>query len=289
LRPLPGPAGVRRRVGRDRRRGRRGPHRRRRRRHSEADDRRQLATRSDRRRRRLGRAGGEARRRLLGSNGRADGGPGTADRRGPRERAHAGRVRKRRPPAPDQGGRRHRRRGRGRRAVRQRERAARAAHERVPPGELDADDREVGARQDQRLWARFRQQREVGLLGPVRLGRLMVALTQRRLLARGEALLAALLLALAALAWVVTADRMGGMDAGPGTDPGTVGFFIVVWVVMMAAMMFPSVLPMVVVYGRVSRHPGRTAIFVSGYVLTWAAAGLLAYGLFGAGRALFGD
>ncbi len=41
----------------------------------------------------------------------------------------------------------------------------------------------------------------------------MVALTQRRLLARGEALLAALLLALAALAWVVTADRMGGMGS----------------------------------------------------------------------------
>ncbi len=38
-----------------------------------------------------------------------------------------------------------------------------------------------------------------------------------------------------------------------------------------------------------SRHPGRTAFFVSGYVLTWAAAGLLAYGLFVAGRALFGD
>jgi predicted metal-binding membrane protein len=117
----------------------------------------------------------------------------------------------------------------------------------------------------------------------------MVALTRRRLLARGEALLAALLLALAVLSWVVTADRMGGMDAGPGTDPGTIGFFVVVWVVMMAAMMFPSVLPMVVVYERVSRERVGTGFFVSGYLITWTVAGLLAYGLFDLGRAVAGD
>jgi predicted metal-binding membrane protein len=116
----------------------------------------------------------------------------------------------------------------------------------------------------------------------------MVALAQHRLIARGEAVLAALLLVLAVVAWLVTADRMRGMDAGPGTDPGTLGFFLVVWVVMMAAMMFPSVLPMVVVYDRVSREHSRTPFFVAGYVITWTAAGLLAYGLFAAGRALAG-
>src|SRR3954447_15511759 len=117
----------------------------------------------------------------------------------------------------------------------------------------------------------------------------MVAFAQRRLVARGELILAGVLLALGVVAWAVTADRMGGMDAGPGTDPGTVGFFVVVWVVMMAAMMFPSVLPMVVVYGRVSRRHGRTPFFVAGYLLTWTAAGLLAYGLFVGGRAVAGD
>jgi predicted metal-binding membrane protein len=117
----------------------------------------------------------------------------------------------------------------------------------------------------------------------------MGAFAQRRLVARGELALAALLLALGTLAWVVTADRMRGMDAGPGTDPGTVGFFVVVWVVMMAAMMFPSVLPMVVVYDRVSRRHGQTPFFVTGYLLTWTAAGLLAYGLFVGGRAVVGD
>ena len=117
----------------------------------------------------------------------------------------------------------------------------------------------------------------------------MVAFAQRRLIARGEAVLAAVLLTLAVVAWLVTADRMGGMDAGPGTDPGTLGFFLVVWVVMMAGMMFPAVLPMVVVYDRVSREHGRTPFFVAGYLVTWTGAGLLAYGLFIAGRSLFGD
>jgi predicted metal-binding membrane protein len=117
----------------------------------------------------------------------------------------------------------------------------------------------------------------------------MGAFAQRRLVARGELILAALLLALGALAWVVTAGRMQGMDEGPGTDPGTVGFFVVVWVVMMAAMMFPSVLPMVVVYQRVSRRPGGTPFFVAGYLLTWTLAGVAAYGLFIAGRAVVGD
>jgi predicted metal-binding membrane protein len=117
----------------------------------------------------------------------------------------------------------------------------------------------------------------------------MGAFAQRRLVARGELILAALLLALGAVAWAVTADRMKGMDAGPGTDPGTVGFFVVVWVVMMAAMMFPSVLPMVVVYDRVSRRNRATPFFVAGYLLTWTLAGVIAYGLFVAGRAVAGQ
>ncbi len=44
---------------------------------------------------------------------------------------------------------------------------------------------------------------------------------------------------------------MGGMDAGPGTELGTLGFFIGVWVVMMAAMMFPSIAPMVLMQVRI--------------------------------------
>ena len=55
---------------------------------------------------------------------------------------------------------------------------------------------------------------------------------------------------LAAIAWAVTDDRMAGMDAGPGTEPGALGFWVTAWVVMMAAMMFPSIAPMVVMQVR---------------------------------------
>src|SRR2546423_7413588 len=71
---------------------------------------------------------------------------------------------------------------------------------------------------------------------------------------RGPLPLVAALLALAAGGWLVTGHRMSGMDAGPGTDPGALGFFLVTRVVMMGAMMFPSVAPMVVAYDRIRRH-----------------------------------
>jgi predicted metal-binding membrane protein len=108
--------------------------------------------------------------------------------------------------------------------------------------------------------------------------------------------LVALLLALAVVGWLVTDDRMAGMDAGPGTDPGALGFYVGVWVVMMAAMMFPSIAPMVVAYSRIQRkrreqgkaHSGPVAVglFVGGYLVSWTAFGLAAYGLLELGRSL---
>ncbi len=102
--------------------------------------------------------------------------------------------------------------------------------------------------------------------------------------------LVALLMALAAVAWWSTADRMAGMDAGPGTDLGALGWFIGIWVVMMAAMMFPSLAPTVALYARMTRRKGleRPVLFAGGYLLVWGAAGLGAYGLFRLGSSLFG-
>jgi predicted metal-binding membrane protein len=102
--------------------------------------------------------------------------------------------------------------------------------------------------------------------------------------------LVVLLLALAALAWWSTADRMAGMDAGPGTDLGALGWFLGVWVVMMAAMMFPSLAPTVALYTTMTRRrgPGRALLFTTGYLLVWGTAGLAAYGLFELGRSIFG-
>ena len=98
--------------------------------------------------------------------------------------------------------------------------------------------------------------------------------------------LVALLLAVAALGWWFTVDRMRGMDAGPGTDLGTLGWFIGIWVVMMAAMMFPSVAPTVALYSRMmkKRSPLAPLVFAPGYLLTWATAGLLAFGISETGR-----
>ena len=106
-----------------------------------------------------------------------------------------------------------------------------------------------------------------------------------------EAGLIAVLLILAALSWVFTAQRMGGMDMGGWTDPGPLDFFLSTWVVMLAAMMFPSVAPMVTAYAKITRRRretgrsaprGATALFVAGYLVAWTVFGLVAYGLYNA-------
>jgi predicted metal-binding membrane protein len=112
---------------------------------------------------------------------------------------------------------------------------------------------------------------------------------------RAQLVLLGALLVLAVAAWVVTDDRMGGMESMPGMDLGSVGFYVTVWVVMMAAMMFPSVAPTVLMYDRLRaghRERGKgagieaTGLFVVGYLLVWTAAGLAAYGLLELGRAI---
>jgi predicted metal-binding membrane protein len=99
-----------------------------------------------------------------------------------------------------------------------------------------------------------------------------------------ETNVAAALLVAALVAWIVTYRRMRGMDAGPGTDLGGLGWYVGVWVTMTAAMMLPSVVPTVSVYARVEdeRRAGRigTAAFVAGYLIVWTAYGLLAYGAY---------
>jgi len=81
----------------------------------------------------------------------------------------------------------------------------------------------------------------------------------------------------------------------PGMALGALGFYIIVWVVMMAAMMFPAVAPTVLVYDRLrGAHRARgmgaaadaTALFVAGYLVVWTAAGLVAYALFELIRAI---
>src|SRR5437764_106380 len=90
--------------------------------------------------------------------------------------------------------------------------------------------------------------------------------------------LVTLLFALAGIGWWWTADQMRSMDNGPWTGLGTAGWFLGVWVVMMAAMMFPSVAPTVALYSRMTRarSPVSPLLFAAGYLVTWALAGALA-------------
>jgi predicted metal-binding membrane protein len=107
------------------------------------------------------------------------------------------------------------------------------------------------------------------------------AVSERQLPA--SAVWPALLLAgVAGVCWAVTVERMQGMDMGPGTDLGGLGWFALVWVTMMAAMMLPSVAPIAVAHSRAvgrgkARSTGGAVVFAAGYLLAWAAFGVLAY------------
>jgi predicted metal-binding membrane protein len=80
-----------------------------------------------------------------------------------------------------------------------------------------------------------------------------------------------------------------GVDGRDGGDAGLchllgLGPFVVMWTVMMAAMMFPSVIPVVLAFAGFAR--GRTALpvaaaslFVLGYLVVWGALGVPAHAL----------
>jgi predicted metal-binding membrane protein len=103
--------------------------------------------------------------------------------------------------------------------------------------------------------------------------------------------LIALLFGLAAVGWLWTADEMQDMDGGPWTDLGTLGWFAGVWVVMMAAMMFPSVAPTVALYSSMtkSRSPVAPLLFTSGYLAAWTSIGVLAFAVASVGDRISGD
>jgi len=83
---------------------------------------------------------------------------------------------------------------------------------------------------------------------------------------------------------------MQDMDGGPWTELGTLGWFLGVWVVMMAAMMFPSVAPTVALYSKLTktRSPAPPLVFTSGYLLAWSAVGALAFAVATLGGRFFG-
>jgi predicted metal-binding membrane protein len=108
-----------------------------------------------------------------------------------------------------------------------------------------------------------------------------------------------LLIAAAAAAWVATirqADSMSmpgmSMSSGSSMDGSMSGMttsnwnvhdglaFVGSWGVMMAAMMLPSAVPMIALYGTVARSRARvapTAVFALPYAVAWLAFGVPVY------------
>ena len=117
----------------------------------------------------------------------------------------------------------------------------------------------------------------------------MIASAPARPAVRGRLSLAAALFALAGLGWWSTAARMQGMDDGPWTALGTLGWFLGVWVVMMAAMMLPSLTPTVALYSRMTADRRAPLLFTGGYLVGWGAAGVAAFALARGGGAVAGD
>lgn len=77
------------------------------------------------------------------------------------------------------------------------------------------------------------------------------------------------------------------MDMGPGTDLGSLGWYLGVWITMMAAMMLPSALPMVLLFQQIAARRARagsgvvpTSVFVASYLGVWTLYGVGAYGLY---------
>ncbi len=86
--------------------------------------------------------------------------------------------------------------------------------------------------------------------------------------------LIASLLAVATVGWALTGDRMDGMDHGPGTELGGLNWFMVSWVLMMAAMMLPSLAPAALSHmrARFARCPPSSwATSVRGPLRAWPA------------------
>jgi predicted metal-binding membrane protein len=97
------------------------------------------------------------------------------------------------------------------------------------------------------------------------------------------------LVLIAVPAWLLTIGQAQDMGIEAGTMGMGVPLFLLLWLAMMIAMMFPSVAPVAITWVRgISRQSAgvlravRIAGFTSGYLFAWTAFGLVAFGLLAA-------
>jgi predicted metal-binding membrane protein len=89
-----------------------------------------------------------------------------------------------------------------------------------------------------------------------------------------------LTLGIAGTSWVVAVRQMSGMDMGVATRLGSFGFFVVLWVVMMAAMMLPGAAPAAVRRARAIGRVRAVPLFMGSYLAVWTLVGLAVYALY---------
>ena len=87
-------------------------------------------------------------------------------------------------------------------------------------------------------------------------------------------------LGLAAASWVAAARQMHGMDMGMASRLGSFGSFVGLWVLMMAAMMLPGVVPAVLRRAHVSGRLRAGPLFVGSYLAVWTLVGVAVYALY---------
>jgi predicted metal-binding membrane protein len=90
----------------------------------------------------------------------------------------------------------------------------------------------------------------------------------------------AVTLGLAAAAWVVAVWQMNGMDMGVATRLGSFGFFVALWVSMMAAMMLPGAAPAALRRARASGRVRTVPLFLVSYLAVWTLVGVVVYALY---------
>jgi predicted metal-binding membrane protein len=112
----------------------------------------------------------------------------------------------------------------------------------------------------------------------------VIAQSNTARLRRQRNVVLALLLALAGACWLVVV-RQAGTAQGMGLTTGlTLPLFLLAWVAMMIAMMFPTAAPMIVMFGAVAAGKQQRAqpfvptwVFVSAYLTVWVGFGVVAY------------
>ena len=128
-----------------------------------------------------------------------------------------------------------------------------------------------------------RQARPAGFCPACRV--LMKALDARQALAK-PTVAALVVLAVAGVAWAVMVQHSRSMAGMAEMDMGLgpIESFAVTWVVMMAAMMLPSAIPVVVEFARTAERrrgwPVATGVLAGTYLGVWLMFGVVCYAIY---------